>query len=83
VPPALVLLALVAIGVPAAALALFGRPRGLASAWLASAVAVAAAQAAGELTGTRAGTLGDAHIALGAVGAALASLGIAALERRR
>ena len=81
-PPAVVLLTLVAVGVPAAALALFGRPRGLGTAWLASAIAVTGAQAAGELAGARTGTLGDAHVLLAAAGAALASIGAAVLERR-
>jgi len=80
VPPALVPLALVAIGVPAALRAAFGRPRSLGRAWLLALAAVGIAQAAGELTGSRVGMLGDAQVLFAAVGALLASAGLAIAE---
>ena len=79
-PPALVPLALVAIGVPAALRAAFGRPRSLGRAWLLALAAVGIAQAAGELTGSRVGMLGDAQVLFAAVGALLASAGLAIAE---
>ncbi len=79
-PPALVPLALVAIGVPAALRAAFGRPRALGRAWLLALAAVAIAQAAGELTGSRIGLLGDAQVFFAAVAALLASAGLAIAE---
>lgn len=82
-PPAVVAVALVAIGVPAALRALFGRPRGLGATWLASLAAAAAAQSAGELAGSRLGVLGDAQVLLAGIGATLASLAVAAVETRR
>ena len=82
-PPAVIAVALVAIGVPAALKALLGRPNGLRAAWLASLAAVAVAQSAGELAGSRFGVLGDAQLALAGVGATIASLAVAAVERRR
>ncbi|HEX9268452.1 MAG TPA: hypothetical protein VF998_01290 [Candidatus Limnocylindria bacterium] len=82
-PPALVPLALVAIGVPAGVRAAIGRPRGMAAAWLLSGAAVLVAQTLGELTGTRSGTLGEAQVLLAAIAAVFASLGVAALERIR
>lgn len=82
-PPALIAVALVGIGVPAALRAVTGRPRGLPAAWLASGVTVLVAQAAGELAGARFGVIGDAQLALSGVGAALASLAVAAVETRR
>ena len=82
-PPAVIVVALVAIGVPAALKAVVGRPRGLAAAWLAALTAVAVAQSAGELAGSRIGVLGDAQLLFAAVGATLASLAVAAVETRR
>ena len=82
-PPAVVTVALVTIGVPAALRALLGRPRGLGAAWLASLAAAAVAQSAGELAGCRIGVLGDAQVLLAGVGATLASLTVAAVETRR
>lgn len=79
-PPALVPLALVAIGVPAAIRAALGRPRGMLAAWLLSFAAVAAAQAIGELSGSRTGTLGEAQILFAGLGAALAALAVAVRE---
>ena len=82
-PPAVIAVVLVAIGVPAALKALLGRPHGLRAAWLASLAAVAVAQSAGELAGSRFGVLGDAQLALAGVGATIASLAVAAVETRR
>jgi hypothetical protein len=81
VPPAIVPLVLVAIGVPAAFRAAIGRPRALGTAWLAAGAAVAVAQAIGELTGSRAGVLGDAQLLYAAVAAALTSAVLALAER--
>lgn len=80
-PPALVPLALVAIGVPAALRAALGWPRSLGPAWLLAITAVAIAQAAGELTGSRVGLLGDAQVLFAAIGALLACVGLAVAER--
>lgn len=82
-PPAVIAVALVALGVPAALRALVGRPNSLAAAWLASLAAAAVAQSIGELAGSRFGVLGDAQLLLAAVGATLASVGVAAVETRR
>lgn len=79
-PPALVPLALVALGIPAALNAALGRPRSLSRAWLLALAAVAIAQAAGELTGSRLGMLGDAQVFFAAAGALLASLGLSVAE---
>ena len=79
-PPALVALGLVAVGVPAAARALLGRPRALGRAWLLAFAAVACAQAVGELAGWTAGVLGDAQLLLAAAAAALASIAVAVAE---
>ena len=79
-PPALVPLALVALGVPAALRAAHGRPRSLGRAWLLAFAAVAIAQAAGELTGSRLGMLGDAQVLFAAVGALLAAIGLSVAE---
>jgi hypothetical protein len=81
-PPAIVPLALVAIGIPAALRAALGRPRMLGSAWLAASAAAAVAQVVGELAGVRTGVLGDAQLLLAAIGSALASAAVAILERR-
>ena len=79
-PPALVPLVLVAIGIPAALRAAMGRPRSLGRAWLLAFAAVAIAQAAGELTGTRLGVVGDAQVLFAALGALLAAIGMAVAE---
>ena len=78
--PALVPLALVAIGIPAALRAAVGRPRSLGAAWLLALTAVAVAQAAGELTGSRVGVLGDAQLLFASVGALLAAAGQSVAE---
>ncbi len=79
-PPSLIPLALVAIGVPAGFRAAFGRPRSLGRAWLLAFAAVAIAQAAGELTGSRLGMLGDAQVLFAALGASLAAIGLGLAE---
>ena len=82
-PPAVIAVLLIGIGVPAALRAIAGRPRGLPGAWLAAVAAVLGAQAAGELAGVRWGVAGDAQVALAILGAALASAGVALAETRR
>lgn len=69
-------LALVAIGIPAALRAALGWPRSLGRAWLLAITAVAISQAAGELTGSRVGMLGDAQVLFAAIGALLACIGM-------
>jgi len=83
VPPALIPLALVALGVPAALRALLGRPRSLGAAWVLAAAAVALAQAVGEISGSRLGVLGDAQLLLAAVAAAVAAAAVSVAEPRR
>ena len=80
-PPALIPLALVAIGIPAAVRAALGRPRSLARAWLLAVAAVAVAQAAGEITGSRVGVLGDAQLLFAALAALVAAAALAVAER--
>ena len=80
-PPALVALALVATLIPAASRAVFGRPLGLASAWLGALAAAALAQGAGEVLALRVGVVGDAQLLLAAVGATIATFIVAATER--
>ncbi len=80
-PPALVPLALIAFGVPAAFRAARGWPRALGRAWLLALAAVGIAQAAGELTGSRVGVVGDAQLLFAAVAAALAVTGLGVAER--
>lgn len=80
-PPAVVPLLLVAIGVPAALRALVGRPRALGAAWLAAVAAVAVAQTIGEISGMRVGVLGDAQLALAAIAAAITSVLLIVRER--
>lgn len=79
-PPALIPLVLIAIGIPAALRAAVGHPRSLGGAWLLALAAVAIAQAAGELTGSRLGLLGDAQVLFAAVGALLAAIGVSIAE---
>jgi hypothetical protein len=80
VPPAVVVLGLVAIGVPAGVRAAFGRPRALGHAWILAAAAAACAQALGELAGLTAGLLGDAQVLLAAVAALVAAAVVAVAE---
>lgn len=79
-PPALIPLLLVAIGVPAALRAALGRPRSLGAAWVLAAAAVALAQAVGEIAGSRLGVLGDAQLLLAAFAALLAALAVSVVE---
>lgn len=82
-PPALIPLALVALGVPAAMRAAFGRPHSLGAAWVLAVAAVAFAQAAGEISGSRLGVLGDAQLLLAAIAALVASFAVSVAEPRR
>lgn len=82
-PPALIPLALVALGVPAAFRAVVGRPRSLGAAWVLAAAAVALAQAIGELSGSRVGVLGDAQLLFAAAAAAAATFAVSVAEPRR
>lgn len=82
-PPAVIVVLLIGIGVPSGLRAMLGRPRGLPGAWVAAVVAVLVAQAVGELAGVRWGVAGDAQVALAILGAALASVGVALAETRR
>lgn len=81
-PPALIPLALVALGVPAALRAMLGRPRSLGAAWILAGAAVALAQAAGEISGSRIGVLGDAQLLLAAVAAVVAAFAVSVAEPR-
>ena len=81
-PPALIPLALVALGVPAALRATLGRPRSLGAAWMLAAAAVALAQAAGEISGSRVGVLGDAQLLLAGVAALVAAFVVSVAEPR-
>ncbi len=67
-PPSIILLALVAIGVPSVARAVLGRPRLSLASTLASVLAVVLAQVAGELARWSLAVVGDTQI-----GAALAA----------
>jgi thiamine monophosphate synthase len=79
-PPAVVVLGLVALGVPAGVRAAFGRPRSLGRAWLLAAALALAAQALGELAGVSFGVLGDAQLALAVVAAGIAAAAVAVAE---
>jgi hypothetical protein len=79
-PPALVPLGLIAIGVPSALRAAVGRPRLVLPAIAASVLAVLVAQVFGELSGTRIVLLGDAHVGLAIVASAVVSVIVALLE---
>lgn len=82
-PPSLVLLALVAVAVPAAARAIVGRPRLIRAALLASAVAVVIAQAIGELSRTGFGVVGDTQLAAAVIASAVGTALVALVEPRR
>jgi hypothetical protein len=79
-PPAVVVLGLVAVGVPAGFRAVFGRPRSLGRAWLFAAALALAAQALGELSGVSLGVLGDTQLALAVVAAGIAAAIVAVAE---
>ena len=79
-PPAIVVLGLVALGVPAGVRAVFGRPRSLGRAWLLAAALTLAAQALGELGGVSLGVLGDAQLVLAAAAAGIAAAIVAIAE---
>lgn len=80
-PPAVVPLLLVALGVPAAFRAAIGRPRALGTAWVAAIAAAAVAQVIGELSGSRLGVLGDAQLGYAVIASALTSTLLAWRER--
>jgi hypothetical protein len=82
-PPALIPLALVALGIPAALRAALGRPRSLGAAWMLAAAAVALAQAVGEISGSRVGVLGDAQLLLATLAALAAAFAVSLAEPRR
>jgi hypothetical protein len=79
-PPAVVVLGLVALGVPAGVRAVFGRPRSLGRAWLLAGALALTAQALGELSGVSLGVLGDTQLALGIVAAGIAAATVAIAE---
>ena len=81
-PPALIIVILVAIGVPAALRSAIGRPRHLVAAWIASLTAVLVAQVLGEVSGGRAGVLGDAQLVAALASSFIASVAVIALERQ-
>jgi hypothetical protein len=82
-PPSLVLLGLVAVAIPAGAHAFAGRPRLLVAALVASAAAVAVAQALAELSRASAGVVGDAQLGAALIASALATAFVALVEPRR
>ena len=53
------------------------------AAWILSFAAVLAAQTLGEVTGSRAGTLGEAQLLFACAGATLASLAVVVVEGLR
>jgi hypothetical protein len=79
-PPAIVVLVLLALGVPAGVRAAFGRPRSLGRAWLLAAALGLVAQALGELGGVSLGVLGDAQLLLAAAAAGIAAAIVAVAE---
>jgi hypothetical protein len=79
-PPAVVVLGLVALGVPAGVRAAFGKPRSLGRAWLLAGALALGAQAIGELAGVSLGVLGDAQLALAVIAAGIAAAIVAIAE---
>ena len=79
-PPAIVVLGLVALGVPAGVRAVVGKPRSLGRAWLLAGALALGAQAVGELAGVSLGVLGDAQLALAAIAAGIAAAIVAIAE---
>lgn len=71
-PPALVLLALLAIGLPSALHAALGRPRFVLAATTASLVAAVVAQVVAERGGASLFVVGDAQLGAAALGSLLA-----------
>ena len=76
----MVVLGLVALGVPAGIRAAFGRPRSLGRAWLLAGALALAAQALGELSGVSLGVLGDTQLVLAVVAAGIADATVAIAE---
>jgi len=58
------------------------RSRSLGAAWVLAAAAVALAQAAGEISGSRLGVLGDAQLLLAALAALVAAFAVSIAEPR-
>lgn len=80
VPPALILLALLAVGVPSALRAALGRPRLQLVATAASTIGVIAAQALGELFRVSLGVVGDAQVGLAVVASLAAAAVVSMVE---
>lgn len=80
-PPALAVLALVAIAVPASLRGLLGRPRLVVAATIASLVGVLLAQVAGDALRSTFGVVGDAQVGLAIVTSLLASAIVMIVER--
>ena len=76
----MVVLGLVALGVPAGIRAAFGRQRSLGRAWLLAGALALAAQALGELSGVSLGVLGDTQLVLAVVAAGIAAATVAIAE---
>ncbi len=76
----MVVLGLVALGVPAGIRAAFGRPRSLGRAWLLAGALALAAQALSELSGVSLGVLGDTQLVLAVVAAGIAAATVAIAE---
>ena len=81
-PPALVVIVLVGIGVPAIIRSAIGRPRHIVAAWIASLTAALVAQVLGEVSGGRLGVLGDAQLVAAVALCFIATVAVVALERR-
>lgn len=79
-PPVVLLLALLALGVPSLLRAALGRPRLLLVAIVASAIGVTAAQVAGELLRFPIAIVGDTQVGLAAVASLAASALVAIVE---
>ena len=76
----MVVLGLVALGVPAGIRAAFGRPRSLGRAWLLAGALALAAQALDELSGVSLGVMGDTQLVLAVVAAGIAAASVAIAE---
>ena len=81
-PPSFAVILIVAVGVPAAIRALWGRPRAIIATHIAAATAALLAQVVGEVAGWRTGVLGDAQLLVSGLAAVGAVFAVALLERR-
>lgn len=79
-PPVVVLLALLAVGIPGLLRAALGRPRLQLVAIVASAIGVTGAQVAGELLRFPFAVVGDTHVGLAALASLTASALVAIVE---